>query len=193
MMWIALLIAVVVAAAALAFVAWPLLKPGPAPVIVADDRLAELLGRKDATLQAIKDLEFDYQVGKLSEADFQLYDQRLRRQAIAYIQQIEQVAPQSASLDTAVEAEIAQRRRVQDTAVAAPSVAAQRKPAPALATAGHGAAGASSAPAPAAAAAPVANGGANGNTSARPRFCTNCGNRIEPNHNFCANCGTPAA
>ena len=116
MMWIAMLIALVLSVGALAFVVWPLLKPGPAPVMVEDDRLTELLGRKDAVLQAIKDLEFDYQVGKLSEEDFQLYDQRLRRQAVALLQQIEEVAPQSADIDAAMEAEIAQRRRVLDPA-----------------------------------------------------------------------------
>ena len=67
----------------------------------------------------IKDLEFDYQVGKLSEEDYQLYDQRLRRQAVGLLQQIEQVAPMSADLDAEMEAEIAQRRRVQEQ-VAAP-------------------------------------------------------------------------
>ena len=70
MMWMAILVAFVLSLAAMAFVVWPLLEPGPASVIVEDDRLTELLGRKDAVLKAIKDLEFDYQVGKLSEEDF---------------------------------------------------------------------------------------------------------------------------
>ena len=119
-----MLIALVFSVGALAFVVWPLLKPGPAPVMVEDDRLTELLGRKDAVLKAIKDLEFDYQVGKLSEEDYQLYDQRLRRQAVALLQQIEQVAPQSADIDAAMEAEIAQRRRVLEPARAAVKPAA---------------------------------------------------------------------
>ncbi len=124
MMWIAMLIALVLSVGALAFVVWPLLKPGPAPVMVEDDRLTELLGRKDAVTEAIKDLEFDYQVGKLSEEDYQLYDQRLRRQAVALLQQIEEVAPQSADMDAAMEAEIAQRRRVLDPAARAVKPAA---------------------------------------------------------------------
>ena len=158
--------------AALAFVVWPLLKPGPAPVMVEDDRLTELLGRKDAVLKAIKDLEFDYQVGKLSEEDYQLYDQRLRRQAVGLLQQIEQVAPQSADLDAALEAEIAQRRRVLEPARAAV------KPAAAAAVA-------ASAPVPVAAQTPalavagarcsVGNGTVSG--GAAPRYCTNCGSR----------------
>ena len=187
-----MLIALVVSLGALAYVVWPLLKPGPAPVMVEDDRLTELLGRKDAVLMAIKDLEFDYQVGKLSEEDYQLYDQRLRRQAVALLQQIEQVAPQSADIDAAVEAEIAQRRRVLEPAraavkPAAAAVVAASAPVqvaaqtPALAVAG----------AAAGAAAPVGNGTVSG--GAAPRYCTNCGSRLDAHHKFCANCGTPAA
>ena len=191
MMWIAMLIALVLSVGALAFVAWPLLKPGPAPVMVEDDRLTELLGRKDAVLKAIKDLEFDYQVGKLSEEDFQLYDQRLRRQAVALLQQIEQVAPQGADIDAAMEAEIAQRRRVLEPARAAAKPAAAAAvtasapvpvpvgaQTPALAVAG-------------ATAAPVGNGAVSGGAAAR--YCTNCGSRLDAHHKFCANCGTPAA
>ena len=124
MMWIGLLLALAISAVALFYVVWPLLKPGPAPVMVEDDRLAELLGRKDAVMKSIKDLEFDYRVGKLSEEDYQLYDQRLRRQAIGLLQQIEQAAPESAQLDAAVEDEIAQRRKVSDRPVVAlPAIA----------------------------------------------------------------------
>jgi len=185
MMWIAMLIALVLSVGALAFVVWPLLKPGPAPVMVEDDRLTELLGRKDAVLKAIKDLEFDYQVGKLSEEDYQLYDQRLRRQAVALLQQIEEVAPQSADMDSAMEAEIAQRRRVLDPARAAV------KPVAVAATAAATVPVAAATPALAvvAAAPGVGNGSLSGGSA--PRYCTNCGSRLEAHHKFCANCGTP--
>ena len=183
MMWIALLIALLLSLAALAFVAWPLLKPGPAPVIVEDDRLAELLGRKDAVMMAIKELEFDYHVGKLSEEDYQLYDGRLRRQAVGLLQQIEQVAPLNAQMDAALEAEIARRRRVAEP-VAAGARQSVQSVQPVVAVA----AGPAPARVPAAAVAQAAP--VNGN-SVKPRFCTNCGNQLEANHKFCANCGTP--
>jgi hypothetical protein len=200
MMWIALLIALLLSLAALAYVVWPLLKPGPAPVMVEDDRLTELLGRKDAVLKAIKDLEFDYQVGKLSEEDYQLYDQRLRRQAVTLLQQIEQVAPLSANLDNELELEIARRRRVQSPAAAPAGAPARPLPVAASVAASVAApvAVAAGSPASAGAAAPlaVAEGpGANAaNGSGSPaRFCTNCGSRLETHHKFCANCGTPVA
>jgi hypothetical protein len=185
MMWIAFLIALLLSLAALAYVVWPLLKPGPAPIMVEDDRLTELLGRKDAVLRAIKDLEFDYQVGKLSEEDYQLYDQRLRRQAVGLLQQIEQVAPLSANLDTALEAEIMQRRRVQEQPI--PSI----KPLPVATAVGAPA----KAPHPAAALAVTTSAAGNGGTTAGEavRFCTNCGSKLEGHHKFCANCGSPVA
>lgn len=188
-----MLLALVLSLAALAYVVWPLLKPGPAPIMVENDRLTELLGRKDAVLKAIKDLEFDYQVGKLSEEDYQLYDQRLRRQAVALLQQIEQVAPMSSNLDAALEAEIAQHRRVQEPTAPIPS-----KPVPAMVATST----AVPAPAPVAAQASVmavasgvsaANGNTNPSSSSAVRFCTNCGNKLETNHRFCASCGTPVA
>jgi hypothetical protein len=207
MMWIALLIALVLSLGALAYVVWPLLKPGPAPILVEDDRLTELLGRKDAVLKAIKDLEFDYQVGKLSEEDYQLYDQRLRRQAVGLLQQIEQVAPLSAGLDNALEQEILRRRRVADAPAAAAGAAGTKLPAvapvraaPVPVSAGPVSVAATAAPV---AVAEMVTGPVTGpvsdpqgmegiNGGGTLRFCTNCGHKLEAQHKFCANCGTPA-
>jgi hypothetical protein len=113
MLWITLLIASVIALAVAAYVVRPLFQTGAAPVLVEDERLAELLSRKDGVLRAIKDLEFDYQVGKLGEEDYQRFDQSLRRQAISLLQQIEKIAPESSQLDEQLEAEIARSRMVQ--------------------------------------------------------------------------------
>lgn len=173
MLWLTLILALVLSAAALAWVIWPLTRHAPAPLIVEDDRLAVLLGRKDAVMAAIKDLEFDHKVGKLSEEDFERYEQRLRRQAIGLIQQIEQVAPESTSLDATIEAEISRRRKVQ-----------VQRPEPAVA-----------APRPAQVAAipaaPLPVSAGNGLANGSPRFCTECGARLEPQHKFCAQCGSP--
>lgn len=183
-MWIGLLLALLISAVALIYVVWPLLKPGPAPVMVEDDRLAELLGRKDAVMRSIKDLEFDYRVGKLSEEDYLLYDQRLRRQAIGLLQQIEQAAPESAQLDAAVEDEITQRRKVSDRPVAAMPVSAV----PAAAVVTPTLAAPRPQPAVPAQSVPVA---VTAGQAAAIRYCTNCGNVLEPKHKFCANCGSP--
>lgn len=166
MFWIALLTAVLISAVAVWVVVWPLLQRGPAPLIVEDDALTDLLHRKDAVLAAIKDTEFDYRVGKLSKEDYERYDSNLRRQAVGLLQQIEKVAPESARLDDDIEAAIAAQRQVPVAAEAAPTP----RPQPVVS------------PAPAA---------ANGGVVTAPRYCTNCGAKLDAHHKFCANCGTP--
>ena len=161
------LVAILVSAAAIAYVVWPLVQSGPAPVVVEDDRLTDLIARKDATLAAIKDLEFDYRTGKLSEEDYERMDQRLRRQAIGYMQQIEKLAPESAQMDGRIEAEIARLRKTGDAAPAsAPQPAASPVPKPS----------------------PTTDGAA-----AAVNYCTNCGKPVQPTHKFCASCGTPVS
>ena len=119
-MLLSLMIAVAISAAAIYFSVAPLLKPGRAAMILDDDKLTALLERKDATLKAIKDLEFDYRVGKIDDEDYQRLDQHLRRQAIGLIQQVEKVAPVSSAVDDQLEAVIARMRKVQ-TGVPAPA------------------------------------------------------------------------
>ncbi len=178
MLWIGILIALLISVLAIVAVVWPLLKKGPAPVLVEDDRLTELLLRKEQVLSQIKELEFDYRVGKLDEEDFQRFDQRLRRQAVGILQQIEEIAPESAGLDATLETEIQKRRLVKPEEVAAApavdvgieaEIARRRRVAAAAAQ-----------PAP-----------TNGASDAPTRFCTECGNAVSPQHKFCANCGAP--
>lgn len=164
MLWTTLFFALLIAGGAAAYVLWPLLSRAAPDVPVEDDRLTDLLSRKDGVLVAIKDLEFDHQVGKLSEEDFQRFDARLRQQAIGYLQQIDKLAPQSAQLDEALEGEITRLRKTRTT-----PASANGKTAPVTATA-----------APMPAAKPAA------------RFCTNCGQPLAPEHKFCANCGMAA-
>jgi len=185
-----LLIALLLSLAAVAWAAWPLLKPGPPAVIVEDDKLVELLGRKDAVVAAIKDLEFDYNVGKLSTDDYERYDQRLRRQAVGLMQQIEQIAPESVSLDSALEAQIVARRMIH---AEAPGINAAAK--------GNGAGMPTevvdSPPIAAATAASASSQGISPVVSATDaggaKYCTQCGTRLEPSYRFCAACGQPVA
>ena len=89
-----IVIAFIIALFAVAYVAWPLLRPSHAvPPPPDDDPLTALIQRKDTILRSIKELEFDYHMGKLTEADFQRFDQRLRQQAIGLLRQIEKLRP----------------------------------------------------------------------------------------------------
>ncbi len=177
-------VAALLSLAALAYVVWPLVSSRSAPLVVEDDRLTALIGRKDAVMVAIKDLEFDYHTGKLGDEDYARLDERLRRQAIGLMQQVEKLAPESAVMDERLEAEIARLRKTRDGAgMAAPPAAASPAAAPTVApvTAPF------VAPAP-----PVAAESASVQDEG-PRFCTTCGHPMQPAHKFCANCGTPVA
>lgn len=174
-MWLPVTLAALLSLLAVYYAVAPLLQATRPTLLLDDDKLVELLGRKDAVLQGIKDLEFDYRVGKISDEDYRRLDQRLRRQAIGLIQQIERVAPESASLDEQLESIIAQFRQTSSTrAEAAPTST------PVVSTQTF------TAPISPVATAPTAK--ADGT-----RFCTECGKPLAANHKFCAHCGTPVA
>ncbi len=111
MLWLTIAIALLLAIIAIGFVAWPLWQPSTALRLDDDSPLTELMQRKDSVLLSIKELEFDYQTGKLSLEDYQRLDQRLRQQAISLLRQLEKVAPDSVALETELEAAIRQQRQ----------------------------------------------------------------------------------
>ena len=74
------------------FVLQPLMNPGkgrkhgsPSSNHVA----GELIERKEAIYAAIKDIEFDYQTGKLSEEDFRQLRQQYKDEAIAVLKKLD--------------------------------------------------------------------------------------------------------
>jgi hypothetical protein len=84
---LALLLAVLLAVACVAYVARPFLREPTA----ADDRLSELspeerervrlAEERDRALAALKELEFDHRTGKIADADYRELVAPLRRQA----------------------------------------------------------------------------------------------------------------
>lgn len=124
-------------AMAVAVVAWPLLRERrdgqavyeaelTADAVLELDPLVELQEQRDAVYQAIKDLEFDHQVGKVAEADYQAFDAQLKEQAVGILKQIDalRAAEADPQLGLRLEAEIAALRRVDGYAPTAASVAA---------------------------------------------------------------------
>jgi hypothetical protein len=99
---LAAVLAVVLAVAAVAFVARPFLAEPEAE----DDRLGgltpaeqerlELLERRDQARGALKELEFDHRTGKLADADYEASVGQLRREAAEAMRALDPVAPQSA-------------------------------------------------------------------------------------------------
>ncbi|MEZ4616656.1 MAG: zinc ribbon domain-containing protein [Caldilineaceae bacterium] len=172
MLWMTLLLALLLALAVLGFVLWPLFRSTVPLINDEDERFTELLARKDRSLRTLKELEFDHQVGKISDEDYQRLQERLSRQAIVLIQQVEKITPATTAMEAALEAEIVKLRRVQPKI---PAVNGATSPEHAV-------------------------NGEQSNGVAEPRkneqsvhFCTECGTRVESTFKFCANCGAPVA
>ncbi len=112
-------------------VAWPLLQErrgqfqtdASAETLLEADPLMALYAQRDAIYQAIKELRFDHQVGKVSEADYKAFDDQLRGQAALVLKQIDALKKAEAdpALDAGLEAEIAALRQVNGSGPARPA------------------------------------------------------------------------
>lgn len=77
-----------VLAAVFAYIAYPILKP-PREEIVASNAIELLVAQRDAAYQAIRDLDFDFQLGKLSATDYESLRERQKSQAATVLQKID--------------------------------------------------------------------------------------------------------
>lgn len=109
-----IILTILIAAAALLIVAYPLIarprKAEPA-ISPAQEELAELMARRDAAFQALRDLAFDRQVGKVTAEDFAVFEANLKQvaaEALAALDAWESAADQA--LDAVLERAIAARR-----------------------------------------------------------------------------------
>lgn len=74
------------------YVAWPVLNASSGNLKIGYQRnghMKGLLDQRDNHLATIKDLEFDYRMGKLSDADFADLDTHYRLQAIEILERID--------------------------------------------------------------------------------------------------------
>ncbi|MHB9149267.1 MAG: zinc ribbon domain-containing protein [Thermoleophilia bacterium] len=85
------LIEVVLALLVVGFVALPLLKEqlGEEETLDLPEEVEELYRRKETTYSALKELEFDFKTGKLSEGDFHELDARYRSDALEILASID--------------------------------------------------------------------------------------------------------
>ncbi len=169
-----MLVKVMLALLAVALVAYPLLTPPRDEEEDLDppEELDELHRRQESTYSAIKELEFDYRTGKLSEEDFHDLDARYRTDALELMDAIE--AWQEDGRGDASEAQDADE---QDGEV-------------------HDAdardAGADAAEAMDAEAEPIVyDDDADADADAGAE-CGECGAVVSPDHRFCASCGAEA-
>ena len=116
-----LVLAAIVVGAALAFVAWPLVRPTPtsqqADPAASDE--AAFASRRQAIYDEILELELDRQVGKLSDADFRELSEAALERAASVLAEAD---TSQAATDEYLEREIASVReslnRVRGRAVA---------------------------------------------------------------------------
>lgn len=114
-MWVLLLFISLVSAFAIGYVVWPLVRRPKVRLQATEEELAELMTRKDAALQAVRDLALDHSVGKIEDADFERFNRLLRQRALGLMRQIDQHDPSTVQLEEALEEEIAASRRVGET------------------------------------------------------------------------------
>ncbi len=90
------LLIAVIALLAVAFVLWPFLRKGAAPagllvIPPAEDREEELNEEKRTLYRALKEIEFDYRAGHLSDDDYQALRARYEARAAQVLREVDQL------------------------------------------------------------------------------------------------------
>src|SRR3990172_4533239 len=92
-MMIANIIFILLAIAVSAVIVWPLLRARSQVTIFnsfdSNHKAGDLQDRKETIYAAIKDIEFDYQMGKLSEEDFKALRQQYKEEAVSLLKEID--------------------------------------------------------------------------------------------------------
>jgi len=81
-------LALLAAAAALAFAAWPLIQ-AKRPADHDSAELAELLNQRDLAVNDLRELDFDRDLGNLSEEDHMVLREQSKRRAVAILKQLQ--------------------------------------------------------------------------------------------------------
>lgn len=86
-------VSVVIALATTAFIGYPFyMKKQKQVKFDLNNRIVELEARKNEVYTAIKDIEFDYQMGKLSEEDYNELRENYKEEAAKLLSRMDQVA-----------------------------------------------------------------------------------------------------
>ena len=103
-------IAVLLPVLTFAFVAYPLFRQKLRPVdSVEDEKLRELHSRRDTTYSMLKELEFDFQSGILSEDDHRDLEAKYKKKAISILKDIDDLA-KGTGLDKEIERQVLELR-----------------------------------------------------------------------------------
>ena len=77
--------------------------------LLAETELDRLLNRKAILYSNIKDLEFEYKMGRLSDADFQRLEAGYKNEAAVILQKLDQLGAEK-NIDDAIEKDVAERK-----------------------------------------------------------------------------------
>ncbi|HEY8742899.1 MAG TPA: hypothetical protein VIU62_07370 [Chloroflexota bacterium] len=103
---IALIITLLLAAAAVTYVAWPLV--GRVTAVAEDDPEVDVLReRQQAAMDALRELDYERQIGKLTDVEYFPLRERYARQAMVLLKLLDQ---RDTARESAVEKAIAERR-----------------------------------------------------------------------------------
>ncbi len=99
------------------FVAYPLLKRrSPSVNSVEDEKQRELYSKRDTTYSMLKELEFDFQSGILTDEDYHDLEARYKRKAISILKNLDDVG-KGANLEEEIEKQVLELRQGKSTSV----------------------------------------------------------------------------
>ncbi|MEE8194611.1 MAG: hypothetical protein V3T73_03820 [Dehalococcoidales bacterium] len=111
-------IALLITVLTFAFVVYPLIRRRPPSVGSAEDgKLGELHSKRDTTYSMLKELEFDFQSGILTEEDYRELEAKYKSKAISVLKDIDDLKKGSqpeAEVEAAIERQVQQLRRGED-------------------------------------------------------------------------------
>jgi rRNA maturation endonuclease Nob1 len=81
------------------------------------DILEELKNKKDGAYAAIRELEFDLSMGKLTEEDFQILKRQYTQEAVGYMKEMDKLASPKTANSTSVDSDIEEEIEQEVTAV----------------------------------------------------------------------------
>ena len=107
------LVALVLTVLTFAFIVYPLFKQGSRSVdLVKDEKLLELHSKRDTSYSMLKELEFDYQSGILTEEDYRDLEAKYKRKAVATLRGMDDLA-KGTNVEEEIERQVRELRQSQ--------------------------------------------------------------------------------
>ena len=109
------ILAAIIVLGILAFIAYPLFSAAREDIFETPSALDGLLSQRDAEYDALRDLDFDFQMGKLSQSDYTSLREKYKARAAVALQQIDAIGGNGDGAE--VEEQVAQLRAAKRTAL----------------------------------------------------------------------------